>query len=109
MKKILYVVAALATLAISVPNVASAQGVDIRIGGDRDRGEMRGDRDRVEMRGDRDRGEMRGDRERVEMRGNRDRSEMRSRREFRERDRGYRRDRPRGRVVVIKRRYRRDG
>ena len=94
MKKIALIVATLAAMAVSVPTIASAQGVELRIGGDRDRGEMRG-----EMRGDRDRGEMRGDR---------DRGEMRSRGEFRERDRSFCRERPRDRVVVIKRRYRRD-
>ena len=114
MKKIVLVIAALATMAGSVLNIANAQGVDVRIGGGdrdmgRDRGEIRGDRDRIEMRGDRDRGEMRGERERVEMRGDRDRGELRSGREYRERDRGFRRNqyRTRSRVVVIKRRYRR--
>jgi hypothetical protein len=108
MKKFILVVAALATLAVSAPTIASAQGVDVRIAGDReinrDRGEFRGDRDRGEIRGDRDR----GDRDRGEIRGDRDRREMRgSRDEYRDRDRGFHRERHRDRVIVIKRRYRR--
>jgi len=36
MRKLSYVLAALATLAVAAPTVASAQGFSVRIGGDRD-------------------------------------------------------------------------
>jgi hypothetical protein len=36
MKKLSYVLAALATLAVAAPTVASAEGFSVRIGGDRD-------------------------------------------------------------------------
>ncbi len=36
MKKLSYVLAALATIAVAAPTVASAQGFSFRIGGDRD-------------------------------------------------------------------------
>jgi hypothetical protein len=36
MKKISYVLAALATIAVAAPTVASAEGFGLRIGGDRD-------------------------------------------------------------------------
>jgi hypothetical protein len=87
MKKIVYVFAALATIALA-GSTASAQGFGVRIdGGDRDRGEVRGDRDH-------DRGGMR-----VEMRGDRDH----------ERDGGWRHSRAERHVMVIKqRRHHRD-
>jgi Ni/Co efflux regulator RcnB len=64
MKKLTYVLAALATIAVAAPTLASAEEMGIRVGGDRDHG----DRDRGEMHRDRDhdRGGMR-----VEMRGDR--------------------------------------
>ena len=55
MRKLTLTLAALATLAI--PTIASAQSVDVRVGGDRDRGEFR---ERGEHRGAR--AEFRGDR-----------------------------------------------
>lgn len=75
---------------ISATMIASAQGVGVRIGGDR-----KVVRDRSAMRGDKDR----GDRDRREMRESRD--------EYRDHDRGLRRERRGDRVIVIKRRYRR--
>jgi hypothetical protein len=36
MKKLSYVLAALATFAVAAPTVASAQGLSVRIGGDRE-------------------------------------------------------------------------
>jgi hypothetical protein len=36
MKKLSYVLAALATIAVAAPGVASAQGFSVRVGGDRD-------------------------------------------------------------------------
>ena len=64
MKKLTFVIAALATIAVAAPTIASAEEFGVRIGGDRDHG----DRDRGEMHrdGDRNRGGMR-----VEMRGER--------------------------------------
>ena len=59
MKKLTFVIAALATIAVAAPTIASAEEFGVRVGGDRDHGEMHrgGDRDRggmrVEMRGDR--------------------------------------------------------
>lgn len=83
MKKLSFALAALATIAVAAPTVASAQdiGVGVRVGGDgyRDRGEFR------------ERGEFRG--ARAEFRG----------------DRGWHRgwERDRGeRTVIIKRRHR---
>ncbi|HEV7514518.1 MAG TPA: hypothetical protein VGO27_22685 [Candidatus Acidoferrum sp.] len=85
MRKLSLVLAALATIAVAAPTVASAEdfGVGVRIGGDRDRGF----RDRDDFRG--------------------------ARAEFRDRDydRGYHRgwDRDRGdRTVIIKQRRHRD-
>ena len=94
MKKLTFVIAALATFAVAAPTIASAEEFGVRIGGDRDhadrdRGEMHrdGDRDRGEMRdGDRNRGGMR-----VEMRGERHHD-------------GDWRDRHAERVVVVKHR-----
>jgi hypothetical protein len=83
MRKLSLALAALATIAVSAPTIASAEefGVGVRVGGDRDRGEFR-DRDdfrgaRAEFR-DHDRGMRRGDRDRddrtvVNKRGHRDR------------------------------------
>jgi hypothetical protein len=84
MRKLSLVLAALATIAIAAPTVASAEdfGVGVRIGGDRDRG---GFRDRDDFRG--------------------------ARAEFRDHDRGFHRgwDRDRGdRTVIIKQRRHRD-
>ena len=64
MKKLTFVLAALATIAVAAPTIASAEEFGVRVGGDRDHG----DRGRGEMHrdGDRDRGGMR-----VEMRGDR--------------------------------------
>jgi hypothetical protein len=87
MKKLAYVIAALATIAIAVPTIASAEEVGIRVGGDRDHG----DRDRGEMHRDHDRGGMR-----VEMRGERDH------------DRGWRNHRAESLVVIKHRRHRHD-
>jgi hypothetical protein len=86
MRKLSLALAALATIAVAAPTVASAEdfGVGVRIGGDRDRG---GFRDRDDFRG--------------------------ARAEFRDRDhdRGFHRgwDRDRGdRTVIIKQRRHRD-
>ena len=66
MRKLSLVLAALATIAVAAPTVASAEdfGVGVRIGGDRDRDDFRGaraefrDHDRGFHRGwDRDRGD----------------------------------------------------
>jgi hypothetical protein len=81
MRKLSFALAALATIAVAAPTVASAEdfGVGVRVGGDRDRGEFR---------------------ERREFRG--------ARAEFRDHDRGWHRgwDRDRGdRTVIIKRRH----
>ena len=81
MRKFSFALAALATIAVAAPTVASAEdfGVGVRVGGDRDRGEFR---------------------ERREFRG--------ARAEFRDHDRGWHRgwDRDRGdRTVIIKRRH----
>ncbi len=81
MRKLSFALAALATIAVAAPTVASAEdfGVGVRAGGDRDRGEFR---------------------ERREFRG--------ARAEFRDHDRGWHRgwDRDRGeRTVIIKRRH----
>ena len=35
MKKVSYILAALATIAVAAPTIASAQGFDFRLGGDR--------------------------------------------------------------------------
>ena len=81
MRKLSFALAALATIAVAAPTVASAEdfGVGVRVGGDRDRGEFR---------------------ERREFRG--------ARAEFRDHDRGWHRgwDRDRGdRTVIIKRHH----
>ena len=81
MRKLSFALAALATIAVAAPIVASAEdfGVGVRVGGDRDRGGFRG---REEFRG--------------------------ARAEFRDHDRGWHRgwDRDRGdRTVIIKRRH----
>jgi hypothetical protein len=81
MRKLSLALAALATIAIAAPTVASAEefGVGVRVGGDRDRGEFR---DHREFRG--------------------------ARAEFRDHDRGWHRgwDRDRGsRTVIIKHRH----
>jgi Ni/Co efflux regulator RcnB len=84
MRKLSLALAALATIAVAAPTMANAEefgGVGVRVGGDhfRDRGEFR---DRDEFRG--------------------------ARAEFRDHDRGFRRDfdRERGdRTVIIKRRH----
>jgi hypothetical protein len=74
MKNLAYVCAALATIAVAVPTVASAEQFSVRVGGDRDmyrdRGEFRGDRfrgARAEFYGDRGlhRGWYKHDRDRV--------------------------------------------
>jgi hypothetical protein len=64
MKKLTFVLAALATIAVAAPTIASAEEFGVRVGGDRDHG----DRGHGEMHqdGDRDRGGMR-----VEMPGDR--------------------------------------
>jgi hypothetical protein len=82
MRKLSFALAALATIAVAAPTIATAEdfGVGVRVGGDRDRGEFR---DRDNFRG--------------------------ARAEFREHDRGWHRgwDRDRGdRTIVIKRRHR---
>jgi hypothetical protein len=87
MRKLSLALAALATIAVAAPTIASAEdfGVNVRVGGDRDRGEYREHRD---FRG--------------------------ARAEFRDHDRGWHRgwehrdwDRDRGdRTVIIKRRHR---
>lgn len=86
MKKLTYVLAAIAAIAITVPTVASAEEMSVRVGdrdhGDRDRGEMHRDRDH-------DRGGMRG-----EMHGDRDH------------DRGWRSHRAESVVVIKHRRHR---
>ena len=84
MRKLSFALAALTTIAVAAPTIASAEefGVGVRVGGDRDR----------------DRGEFRG---REEFRG--------ARAEFRDHDRGWHRgwDRDRGdRTVIIKRGHR---
>jgi hypothetical protein len=81
MRKLSFALAALATIAVAAPTIASANdfGVGVRVGGDRDRGEFR---DRDDFRG--------------------------ARAEFRGHDRGWHRgwDRDRGdRTVIIKRRH----
>ena len=90
MRKLSLALAALATIAVAAPSIASAEefGVGVRIGGDRDRV---GFRDRGEFR---DRDDFRG-----------------ARAEFRDHDRGFHRgwdrgwDRDRGdRTVIIKQR-----
>ena len=60
MKKLTYVLAALASIAIAVPTIASAEGFGVNVSGDREHG----DRDRGEMRRGHDRASMH-----VEMRG----------------------------------------
>jgi hypothetical protein len=88
MRKLSLALAALATIAVAAPTIASAEefGVGVRVGGDRDRGEFR---DRDDFRG--------------------------ARAEFRDHDRGFHRgwdrdrswDRDRGdRTVIIKRGHR---
>jgi Ni/Co efflux regulator RcnB len=86
MKKLAYVLTALATIAVAAPTIASAEEMGIRVGGDRDHGV----RDRGEMHRDRDhdRGGMR-----VEMRGARDH------------DRGWRNHRAENVVVIKHRRH----
>ena len=81
MRKLSFALAALATIAVAAPTIASANdfGVGVRVGGDRDRGEFR---DRDDFRG--------------------------ARAEFRDHDRGWHRgwDRDRrDRTVIIKRRH----
>ena len=90
MKKLTYVLATIAAIAVAVPTIASAEEMSVRIGGDRDHG----DRDRGEMHRDRDhdRGGMR-----VEMRGDRDH----------DRD-GWRNHRAESVVVIKHRRHRHD-
>ena len=86
MKKLAYVFAALATIAVAAPTIASAEEFGIRVGGDRD--------------GYRDRGELSGDRD---FRG------ARAEYGYGEHDRGLHRGwyhHDRDRVVVIKRRHR---
>ena len=75
MKKLAYVFAALATIAVAAPTVASAEEFSVRVGGDRDmyrdRGDFRGHREfrgaRAEFYGDRGlhRGWYNHDRDRV--------------------------------------------
>lgn len=74
MKKLTIVLAALATIAVAAPTIASAEGLfGLHVGGERDHG----NRDRGEMRrdGGRDRGGMRGV---VHRDGGHDRGGMRS-------------------------------
>ena len=89
MKKLTYVLAALATIAVAAPTLASAEDMGIRVGGDRDHG----DRDRGEMHRDRghDRAGMR-----VEMHGDR------------HHDRDWRNHRAESVVVIKHRRHHHD-
>jgi Ni/Co efflux regulator RcnB len=89
MKKLTYVLAAIAAIAVAVPTLASAEEMGVRVGGDRDHG----DRDRGEMHRDRDhdRSGMRS-----EMRGDRDH------------DRGWRNGRAESVVVIKHRRHHHD-
>ena len=89
MKKLTFVLAALATIAVAAPTIASAEEFGVRGGGDRDHG----DRGRGEMHrdGDRDRGGMR-----VEMRGDR------------HHDRDWRNHRAESVVVIKHRRHHHD-
>lgn len=87
MKKLSYVLAALATIAVGVPTIASATEFGVRIGGDRDYYRIGGDRDYYV-----------------------DRDYRSPRVEFYEHDRGWHRgwyhhDYDRGRGVVIHRHY----
>jgi hypothetical protein len=80
MRKLSFLLAALATIAVAAPTIASAEdfGVGVRVGGDRGRGF----RDRDDVRG--------------------------ARAEFRDHDRGWHRgwDRDRGdRTIIVKRRH----